>query len=77
MEYSEIIAIKLKEIRLSRKMKQEDVARKSKVSRSSVSYYEKGRKISVEDLDSVCKALGVDMFYFLDECKREMEKYNK
>lgn len=78
MDYSEVISEKLREIRLSKKMTQADLAKASGVSRSAISYYELGRAADMDTLDALCKGLRVDLFDFLDECKRtKLKEENK
>lgn len=69
-EYRIIIGLKLKEYRLKKGYSQRDLAKLSKVSDSAISYYENGRSIDIDVLDKLCRALNIDMFDFLNECRK-------
>lgn len=66
------IGDKLKNLRLSKKLKQSDLAKKSGVSRVAIGNYERGdRQPNVEILSKIATALEVDITDLLDSQSRD------
>lgn len=62
---SKEIGLKIKELRRRTNMTQQDLADKTKISRSTLSNYEIGRRIPhLRDLQKFSKAFGVGLDYF-------------
>lgn len=62
---SEVIGKKLKQLRKSKGMTQEDVAEKVNITRSTISNYEIGRRTPhLKDLSSLAGVFGVGLDYF-------------
>lgn len=70
-----IIGRKIKQLRKSKAMSQQELADKMKISRSTISNYEIGRRTPhLNDLKKVCKIFGVGYDYF--GVKPKDEAYN-
>ena len=62
---SEVIGKKLKQLRKSKGMTQEDVAQKVDITRSTISNYEIGRRTpNLNDLSALAGVFGVGLDYF-------------
>ena len=62
---SEVIGKKLKQLRKSRGMTQEDVAERVRITRSTISNYEIGRRTPhLKDLSALAAVFGVGLDYF-------------
>lgn len=68
MNYNERIGILMREYREKANMTQIEVGKKMGVGKQAVSNYELGlRKITMEQMDSFCKAVGITMNEFADK----------
>jgi transcriptional regulator with XRE-family HTH domain len=62
---SEVIGKKLKQLRKSKGMTQEDVAERVRITRSTISNYEIGRRTPhLKDLSALASVFGVGLDYF-------------
>lgn len=69
---SKMIGRKLKQLRKSKKLSQQELADKIKITRSTISNYEIGRRTPhLKDLQKFCKVFDVGLDYFGVEPKDE------
>lgn len=69
---SEVIGAKLRQLRQSRKMTQEQIAEKVDITRSTISNYEIGRRTPhLKDLSRLAAVFGVGLDYFGISAKDE------
>ena len=62
-EISKMVNNRIKQLRLSKNLSQEQLAEKSKVSVRTIQRLEAGNEASIETLNLVAGALGVPVFY--------------
>jgi len=67
MNIKEKFSKRIKEIRLKKKITQEQLSELSGLDRTFVSHIEGGkRNVSIETLDALCKGLGITARYFFN-----------
>lgn len=72
------IGIRLKEIRKSQNLTQENFAKKIDTKRSSISYYEIGKMmISTADLKQICETFGVSADYIVGNLSENINRKKK
>ena len=72
------IGVRLKEIRKSQNLTQENFAKKIDTKRSSISYYEIGKMmISTADLKQICETFGVSADYIVGNLSENINRKKK